>query len=66
MAKTQGVKVYECRNPACVMGSRKDPGRFTGGISPEQAFALSGEPDAPSGDGYCPNCGDPATPAPEG
>jgi hypothetical protein len=52
------LTVYECHNPACTLGSRKEPGRFTGGITQAQAEALTGEPDTPYGDGYCPNCGD--------
>jgi hypothetical protein len=49
---------YVCENPACTLGSRVSPGRFTGGITQEQAFMITGEESAPHGDGYCPNCGD--------
>jgi hypothetical protein len=51
-------KIYECTNASCTLGSRKDPGRFSGGITQEQATAFLGDPDAPHGDGYCPNCGE--------
>jgi hypothetical protein len=52
--------VYECANPDCTLGSRYDPGRFTGGISAELASDLTGTPvdDVTDyGEGYCPNCG---------
>lgn len=50
--------VYACHNPACTLGSRKDPGHFTGGITQQQAYDMTGEPDAPHGEGFCPNCGE--------
>lgn len=58
-------KIYECRNPACTLGSRKDPGRFAGGMTADQAFLLTADPDAPHGDGVCPNCGQHGKPAKE-
>lgn len=53
--------IYECRNKRCDLGSRHDPGYFTGGITPEHALNLTGDPEAPSGEGICPNCGEPGT-----
>ena len=50
-------KVYECGNQACSLGTVGNPGRFTGGISKEGAFVLTGNQDAEHGPGYCPNCG---------
>ena len=50
-------KTYECDNPACTLGTVHNPGRFTSGLTPEQALMLLGDPEAPSGEGYCPNCG---------
>lgn len=50
---------YSCENPACSLGQVGAPGRFTGGISPEGAFVLTGDPDAEHGPGVCPNCGKP-------
>lgn len=50
-------KTYVCSNPACTLGSAHDSGRFTGGISQEQAHMLTGNPDAEHGPGVCPNCG---------
>jgi hypothetical protein len=50
-------KVYLCTNDRCSLGNLEQPGRFTGGISAEQATALTGDPEAPHGAGYCPNCG---------
>jgi hypothetical protein len=57
--------LYECKNPACALGAVGQPGRFTGGITPEQATMLSGDPEAKSGEGVCPNCGTPGKPAKE-
>ena len=57
------AKKYECHNPACVLGTVGQPGRFTGGITKEQVNLLTGAPaDALEkgkdyGDGICPNCG---------
>jgi hypothetical protein len=59
MAKEPAL--YKCENPACSLGEVGAPGTFTGGISPEQAEALTGDPDAESGEGICPNCGQPGT-----
>lgn len=69
-AETETVApVYLCHNPACGLGSRKDPGRFTGGITAEALHIKTGEPleviiaEAKFGDGYCVECGEPGTPA---
>ena len=51
-------KEYVCKNPMCTLGSRKDEGTFTGGITKEQALLLSGDPEAEHGAGVCPNCGE--------
>jgi len=51
------MNLYRCENPACALGSRSAPGHFTGGISQAQAELLSGDPEALSGEGVCPNCG---------
>jgi hypothetical protein len=53
------AKTYTCTNAACTLGSRETPGRFTGGITKEQATMLTGDPDADHGKGVCPNCGQP-------
>lgn len=59
--------VYECHNPACSLGSRVDPGRFTGGITAEQKNLLTGEPvenmeeGKDYGEGVCSTCGEPGT-----
>jgi hypothetical protein len=56
-------ELYLCHNPACSLGSMKQPGRFVGGITKEQAHLLSGTPleslekGVTYGDGVCPNCG---------
>ena len=50
-------KTYICTNQACSLGSRETPGRFAGGLSKEQATALTGDPEADHGQGICPNCG---------
>lgn len=58
-------RVYECHNSACSLGSRKDPGRFTDGITAEQINVLTGEPvetitaEGRFGEGFCPVCGEP-------
>lgn len=54
-------KLYECHNKACTLGSVANPGQFTGGITEDQVRALTGDPEAPFGEGYCPNCGQKAT-----
>lgn len=50
-------KLYRCENDRCPLGDRDNPGLFSGGISAAQATMLTGDPEAPSGDGYCPTCG---------
>lgn len=54
-------KLYQCPNTSsCPLGSRKDKGLFSGGISKEQVVLLTGDPDPPTesyGQGVCPNCG---------
>lgn len=50
-------KLYECRNDRCPLGTPGAPGRFTGGITAEQATSLTGDPEAEHGPGVCPNCG---------
>lgn len=54
--------VYECVNAACTLGTVGAPGRFTGGIAPEQVTVLTGKPaehleKSEHGEGVCPNCG---------
>jgi len=51
------AKTYLCKNKACTLGTPQQPGRFTGGITKEQATMLSGDPDPDHGPGVCPNCG---------
>jgi hypothetical protein len=51
------AKTYECTNAACSLGTVGNPGRFTGGITKEQATLLTGDPDPEHGAGVCPNCG---------
>ena len=51
------AKIYLCSNAACALGSMKQPGRFVGGISKEQATMLTGDPEPDHGPGVCPNCG---------
>jgi hypothetical protein len=51
-------KLFECRNPACTLGTPGAPGQFTGGASKEQITTLTGDPEPKDhGDGVCPNCG---------
>ena len=57
------LTLHICLEPHCMLGQRDAPGRFTGGISQEYAIMLTGNPDAPYGDGVCPNCGAPGTPS---
>lgn len=52
------ARTFLCTNQACALGSKFDQGRFTGGITKEQAVMLSGDPDAQHGRGICPNCGE--------
>ncbi len=55
--------VYECHNKACTLGTRQQPGRFTGGITADQVTLLTGAPaehlekGKDFGEGFCPNCG---------
>jgi hypothetical protein len=57
------MKLYECRNKACSLGTAGAPGHFTGGIMAGQVQLLTGDPlevieeKGEYGDGYCPNCG---------
>jgi hypothetical protein len=52
------AKTYLCTNPACSLGTVGQPGRFTGGITPEQKTLLTGDPEPEEhGKGVCPNCG---------
>jgi hypothetical protein len=57
-------KLYLCNNPACALGSVKQPGRFVGGITPEALNLLTGQPveqmkkGVDYGSGFCPNCGE--------
>ena len=51
------AKRYVCHNPMCPLGNLEQEGRFTGGITQQQATMLTGDPEAKHGDGYCPNCG---------
>ena len=51
-------KLYECQNDYCPLGTMgKAGGRFTGGLSEEQRAVLGLDPDNPTGNGICPNCG---------
>jgi hypothetical protein len=53
-------KTYLCENPACALGAVGQPGRFSGGITQDQATALTGNPEPEHhGQGVCPNCGVP-------
>jgi hypothetical protein len=57
------VKTYLCSNKACALGTSKEPGRFSGGITKDQVHLMTGKPvdDLKSGEdygaGFCPNCG---------
>lgn len=59
------MKTYECGNKACTLGTAGQPGRFTGGITPDQVTLLTGKPaehqskGEDHGPGVCPNCGRP-------
>jgi hypothetical protein len=53
------AKTYQCENPACTLGAVGQPGRFTGGITKDQARLLTGNPESDHGNGVCPNCGKP-------
>lgn len=64
MATETTTQVYECHNKSCTLGSRTEPGRFTGGMTPEARNLLTGEPvehmieGKDFGEGICPNCGE--------
>ena len=59
MASKKGA-AYRCENDACSLGSRVQPGVFTGGATKEQITMLTGDPEPEQfGDGVCPNCGQP-------
>jgi hypothetical protein len=64
MSKTE----YQCVSDGCTLGSRKQPGRFTGGMTAEQKNLLTGAPletlkdGTDFGEGICPNCGDKGQP----
>lgn len=70
LSKNLGT-VFECHNKACSLGSRVDPGRFTGGITAEQKNLLTGEPvekmveGKDYGEGVCASCGELGTPTDE-
>jgi hypothetical protein len=59
------MKTYECTNKACSLGTVGVPGRFTGGITADQATLLTGKPAEHQekgidyGPGVCPNCAQP-------
>jgi len=53
------VKVYECQNERCPLGTADTKGKFSGGLTPEGAAVLGLDPETPTGDGICPNCGKP-------
>lgn len=67
---TKLEQVYECHNSACPLGSRKDAGRFTNGITAEQKNLLTGDPienmveGEDYGEGVCSTCGEKGTPVP--
>ena len=52
-------QLYECQNEACPLGPRGHAGgRFTGGLTEENKAALGLDPDAKTGEGLCPSCGE--------
>lgn len=59
--------LYQCTNDGCSLGSRTEPGHFTGGMTAEQVNVLTGAPveslteGTDFGEGICPNCGKPGT-----
>jgi hypothetical protein len=56
------MTVYICENPKCSLGTEFDHGRFTGGMTKEQATLKTGDPDPDVfGPGVCPVCGRLAT-----
>jgi len=64
MTPAKAPAAYICQNGHCLLGSRLDQGRFTGGISAQQVSLLTGdsvpvvEEHGEYGEGYCPNCGE--------
>ena len=58
-------QVYLCANPACILGTPDNPGRFTDGMTAQQKHLLTGAPleslkdGSDYGTGVCPNCGKP-------
>ena len=54
---TTPAKLYECANEVCSLGTLQNPGRFSDGLTPEGAAVLGLNPDNPTGEGICPNCG---------
>lgn len=61
------LTIYECHEPTCPMGTRTQPGRFTGGATAGQVLALTGQPELTDDgvqvaddvmlEGVCPGCG---------
>jgi hypothetical protein len=58
------MTTYECHNKACTLGSRFQPGLFTGGITADGVALITGQPASmlekgkDYGEGFCPNCGE--------
>lgn len=50
------VSVYECHNESCTLGTRSEPGRFSGGASQHTVMLITGDPEREYGEGICPNC----------
>jgi len=63
------MKVYECHNQACPMGTATQPGRFSGGVTYSHLALTKGDPIPPGVDpsesivGHCPSCGEKGKPA---
>lgn len=53
------VALYECHNRACSLGTRGEPGRFSGGATQDTVMLLTGDPEREYGEGICPNCATP-------
>ncbi len=52
------MKVFECKNSACTLGTPGNPGRFSGGAEKEAITLITGDPEPEHfGEGVCPNCG---------
>jgi hypothetical protein len=55
--------LYVCKNEMCSLGSMKQPGRFTGGMTAAGKHLLTGDPleglveGEDYGEGFCTNCG---------